>query len=309
MLRFGLMAPWLLLSSMALAAQVQIAGVTASSTYPPDEAGSYDPKQLIDGKASTSWVEGEDGSGLGSWVELNLGGTHAVKSIAMWGGLWYSAGDFQRSNRPSEVEVRFEDGSTAALTLGNTMSAYRLELPKPVSTSTIRLKIKAIHSGNTWMDTAISEVQVFDTAAETRAIARTLSASSLAKADEDGSYEASQVSDNLKDTMWCEGNATGDGTGEWLNFEFDGEKRVSRLAMVNGIGTSLPFFMKGNRATAATLQFSNGSQETVAIKNSMMPQEIAFPPHQTRSVRITFTGIARGKEFNDLCISEAWFAE
>jgi hypothetical protein len=47
----------------AVAAQVTIASVTASSEYPADETGSYEAKRVADGKVSTTWVEGESGSG------------------------------------------------------------------------------------------------------------------------------------------------------------------------------------------------------------------------------------------------------
>ncbi len=75
------------------------------------------------------------------------------------------------------------------------------------------------------------------------------------------------------------------------------------------MGTSIAFWMKANRATAATLEFSDGSTERVAIKNSMMPQDITFAAHTTSKVKIKFDEVARGKEFNDLCISEAYFTE
>ncbi len=38
-----------------------------------------------------------------------------------------------------------------------------------------------------------------------------------------------------------------------------------------------------------------------------MKQTISFPEHETSKVRITFTEVYKGKEFNDLCVSEAYF--
>jgi len=132
-------------------------------------------------------------------------------------------------------------------------------------------------------------------------------ASTTLAADNDGDYEPKNVSDGIVDSMWCEGSSDGDGAGEWLEFDFGTARAVSSMSMVNGIGTSLPFWMKGNRATAATLTFSDGSTEEITIKNSMLPQTVSFPSHQTKSVKMMFTGIAKGKEYNDLCISEAYF--
>ena len=40
-----------------------------------------------------------------------------------------------------------------------------------------------------------------------------------------------------------------------------------------------------------------------------MKQTLSFPTKPTSKVRVTFTEVKKGKEFNDLCISEAVFFE
>jgi hypothetical protein len=65
--------------------------------------------------------------------------------------------------------------------------------------------------------------------------------------------------------------------------------------------------MNSNRATKATLTFSDGSTHAVVIKNSASLQKVEFPSKTTSSVRVTFTEVYRGKEYNDLCISELYF--
>jgi len=295
------------LPGAAEAARVKVAAVTASSSYPADDSVNYEPKQLIDGKSGTSWVEGDPGGGLGSWVELDLGGAQNVQKIQVWGGMWYSSEYWARANRPKSLEIKFSDGSVQEFAMTDAQEVQVLSLAKPVSTSTIRLKVKANYNGSTWQDTAISEIQVFDAGADDQVRPVALSASTTTAADGDGNYEAKNVADGLVDTMWCEGNAEGDGTNEWLKLDFGGPKTVSKLNLVNGMGTSLSLFMKANKATAATLTFSDGSTATVEVKATVMPQTIAFPSKSTSNVTITFTGISKGKEFNDLCISEAYF--
>ena len=85
---------------------------------------------------------------------------------------------------------------------------------------------------------------------------------------------------------------------------FDGTPTISKLAIRNGNAYSLGLWMKSNRATAGTLTFADGSTETVAIKDSMSEQVISFAPRTTGKVRLTFTAVNKGKEFNDLCMSE-----
>ena len=45
--------------------------------------------------------------------------------------------------------------------------------------------------------------------------------------------------------------------------------------------------------TSGTLTFSDGSKESITIRNTMRPQKIEFPARTTRSVRLTI-GLAAG---------------
>ncbi len=297
----------LVLTAPADAGKIKIAAVSASSTYPTEEGISYAAKQLIDGKQATSWVEGETGSGLGSWVQLDLGGDKSVKEIKIWAGLWYSYDYHQRANRPKEVEFTFSDGSTEKFMLGDEMKPQVFTLSKAKTTSTIKVKVRAIHNGNTWLDTAISEIQVFDGEAGGPVAVKAFSASSQLPDDDDGSYVPVNVNDGISDSMWCEANKDGDGNGEWIEFDFGGTTSVSQLAIINGIGTSMGIYMKANHPKAGTLTFSDGSTQAVTFKPFFLPQKVSFPAHATSSVRLTFGEVIAGKEFNDLCISEAHF--
>ncbi len=297
----------LLAPGVASAARIKVASVTASSSYPSDENANYEPKNLVDGKSGTSWVEGDPGGGLGSWIELDLGGAKSVKKIQVWGGMWYSSEYWARGNRPKALEVKFSDGTVMEFPMSDAQNVQILDLPKAVSTSTLRFKVKSAYNGSTWQDTAISEIQVFDGGPADDVRPNTIVASTTAPADGDGNYEAMNVADGLVDTMWCEGSKDGDGTNESLTLDFGSQQPVSKLNLVNGMGTSMTLFMKANKATAATLTFSDGSTAPVVIKASVMPQVVTFPAKTTSSVKITFTAVSKGKEFNDLCISEAYF--
>jgi hypothetical protein len=309
MLQVPLTAALVMLVTPSFAGRITPAGVTASSTYPEENGIPYDAARMVDGKLSTAWVEGEQGGGLGSWVELDLGAPKKVHEIRLYGGMWYSGEYWARGNRPKEIEVAYGDGTKDTFTLKDEMKVQRFVLVTPKTTNTVRIKLKSVYDGSTWLDTAISEVQVFDAELDGRAIARAVTASSSLPSDADGSYDPMNVQDGLTDSMWCEANRTGDGAGEWLQYEFGASTSVSKLTVVNGIGTSMAFWMKANRATAATVTFSDGATESLTLKNSMLPQTVAFPAHATTSAKVAFTTIAKGKEFNDLCISEASFSE
>jgi hypothetical protein len=297
------------LAGAAQAARLDIANVSASSTYPAEKGVVYDAKQAKDGKVGSSWVEGDKGSGLGSWIEVDLGTSQDVKMIRLWGGLWYSYDLWTRANRPKSVELTFSDGSTELHELTDEMVAQTLTLKKPRKTKTVRVKVKEVYKGTTWFDTAISEIQVFDGQKDSYAAVGSYGVSSVLPEDADGNYKPENMNDGIGDSMWCEGNSEGDGVGEWIEFNFPGPQKVGKLTLVNGIGSSLGGWMKGNRASQARLNFSDGSSEVVEIKNSFRPQVISFSPRTATGVKLTFTKIMKGKEYNDLCLSEAVFSQ
>lgn len=293
----------------ALAGRITVASVSASSEYPADGAMSYEAKKVADGKLSTAWVEGEDGAGLGSWVELDLGGEKDVQKIKVWSGIWYSTDYWKRANRAKEIEVSFSDGSKEKLIIPDDMAVFELSLPKARKTSTVRFTLKGAHNGTTWSDTGISEIQVFDSAPDAEVKVAKVTASSVLAPDGDGNYDTANLYDGIADSMWCEADKKSDGTGATLKYDFSTKSRVSQLRLSNGIGSSLAFWMKGHRVASLSLAFDDGSTQELKVKNTMMSQTIAFTPVTTSSVTVTVTGVAAGKEYPDLCISEAVFLE
>jgi hypothetical protein len=293
-------APW------AHAARLTTSGAEASTTYPPEGSNSYEATRVTDGKVSTSWIEGADGSGLGQWVRVTLPASTTVQKIKIWGGIWYSHTEWSRANRPRQIEVRWSDGSTDTFEMRDEMVAQEFALPTARTTTTAEIRIKSVYDGSAWFDTGISEIQLFDAAAGVEKVAREVVASTTLPADGDGNYDPANTQDGVNDTMWCEGSS-GDGANEWIEARFTGAQSVSKMHVVSGIGSSLALWMKANRATAATLTFSDGATETIAIRPTVMPQVIEFPAHTTSSVKVTFTTVVAGREYNDLCVSEARF--
>lgn len=294
----------LALAPAAHARDIAITDISASSEHSDNSGVSYAARNVKDRKQTSAWFEGEEGSGLGAWVQLDLGQARSVTGLRIWNGYWLNDDMWQRNNRVKDLEVEFSDGSKQAFTLKDVREIEEIRFGKAVNTQTIKLRIKGIHRGNTFNDTAISEVQVFDDQPGELPAITGWAASSTYPADGDASYDPPRAGDGLLDSMWCEGNKAGDGTGEWLELSFAGSAQISGIALNNGNGFDLKAFMASNSAVAGTLSFSDGSQETIAIKPSMMEQTIRFSPRTTRSLRLTFTEVRKGKEFNDLCVSE-----
>lgn len=293
----------------AEAKPVKAGSLTASSSYPDEEGVSYDVKHIGDRKQSTVWVEGEKGSGLGSWVQLDLNEATTLTGLRIWNGNWFSQDFWTRHNRMKDIEIEFSDGTKIEMTLKDEMKPEEIRFPKPTSTSSVKIRFKTVYSGSTFNDTCVSEIQLLDAAPEDFVVPTSYAASSTYPSDADGNYEPMNLADGLMDSMWCEGSKDGDGTGEWLEFNFGGPRSISKLRLNNGNAFSLNDNAKANRATGATLLFDDGSTQEIKLKPMMSTQTVEFAAKTTSKVRLTFTGVAKGTEYNDLCISEAAFQE
>lgn len=280
---------------------------SASSSEPPSENDNYDVVNVADGKAAKAWFEGVDGSGLNEWVLADLGAETSVTSVTIWAGWWFSKSQWGHYNRPKNVVLEFSDGSTHEATLTDAYVPQVIELPAPKKTTSVKVRIKSIYTSDAFNDTAISEIQIRDAGKDDRARVKGYAASSTYPADVDGTYDVQNTADGLVDTVWCEGNKAGDGTNEWVEYTFAAPMTVSRLALRNGNGSSFSLYMKSNRASSLTLQFGDGSKETVTPKDSPGEQVIPFAARTTDKVRVSFAAVKKGSEFNDLCVAEMAF--
>jgi hypothetical protein len=296
-------------SDPAAAGQVKIASVNAKSSYSQGDT-SYPADNVKDGKGATPWFEGDPGNGVGSWIEIDLGGSHNVTKIQLLAGDWSSGSGWGRANRPKELEVKWSDESTATWTLSDEYKLQTFTPPTAKSTSKIRLKVNSLYNGSAFPDTAISEIVVFDDAPDANARVREVKSSSEFPPDGEGSYYANQAADTVRDTFWCEGNKSSDGVGEWLEFVFDAPTHVSSLLVCNGMCSTPDILKKGNAPSRVTLTFSDGSSQSVDLK-ALMPlaQKVAITPVTTSSVKVKIDAVRKGTEFDDSCISEVTFVK
>ena len=302
MLIVRLLASLVVFGSVAHAAKVKPAALEASSFLERD--GEYfEAKYLADGKADKAWIEGVDGSGLGQWVKLDVPAGTQVAGLKIWNGYWITPTYWERYNRAKDIEVQIDEGEVHKFVLKDEMKPEMVRLPAAVSGSSIRIKIKGIHKGNTYNDTGFSEIQILDSQPSTYFEPVAYASST----DLGPEYGPSAVGDGLKDTMWCEGNKASDGAGEWIEFDFGSAQMVSKLELINGVGTSSRDFLNANFATDITLQFDDGSTASVKPKTMPLKHTLTFPMKRSAKVKVTFAGVKKGKKYNDLCISEAAF--
>ena len=297
-----------LLLGTALAAPVQITSVSTSSDF-SDDGTSYAAKHLSDGKSTTSWVENDKGSGVGSWVKINLEKESTISEIALWNGNWYSYNEWDFYNRASKVELTFSDSSKQTFSFDNTKNpkVERIKLDKPVSTDSVRMVFKGVHSGSAYAERlALSEVQIFDDSPVDFNKATITSTSTLPQ-DNDGSYGVENLQDGLTDTLWCEGEEEGDGTGQSLTYKFNKTVTLNEIDLTNGNGTNIKMFMGYGKVKKLQLEFANGSTKELTVKASPRKQTLDLGGVKTSSVKITLADVVKGTKVNDTCLSELIF--
>lgn len=299
-------ASLLLIAVPASASIIKAGGWAATSTLNATDDRNFEATNVGDGKQSTAWAEGDEGAGLGASLQADFDSERSLTGFTIWPGNFYNYEYWTHYNRPKQVVLEFSDGSNLDFTLADEMKAQSFAFSATKKTSSVKVKVKSVYSGK-GVDTAISEIQFRDGGRPTWSEPRSISASSTFPADAEGDYEPDNMEDGISDSMWCEGNKTGDGTNEWIQFDFGGTQTVSKLKIRNGAGFSAAYFNKANRATSATLAFSDGSTESISLKDMFFEQTISFPAHSTDRVKLTFTAVKKGTEYNDLCVSEAYF--
>jgi len=300
------MMVFLLALGTASAAPVKITGAEAKSSYSKDGA-TYLPGNVHD-RSTQPWFEGDPGSGVGSWVKVDLGSEHTVTEVRMMAGDWTSYTDWDRANRPKQIELKFSDGSTETMELADEWKIQTHKLSKPRATSDIRFKIVAVYSGKAFPDTAISEIQVFDDKPGKVVGVASASSSTEFPATDEGRYDAEQAVDGVKDTMWCEGDKDSEGVGEWVEFKLDEKATISSMKVCPGMCASLAIHKTGNMPTEVTLDFGDGASQTVELKDLPLDQPVRFAtPHTTDTVKMTIAEVRKGTKFDDTCLSEVTF--
>jgi len=296
---------------VSLSQAATLKGITwsASSVAPENDGIVSSEANLSDNKVRTPWIEGEEGSGLGSFIKADFGGDKTLSSITLMAGCWYSHAYWSHYSRPKTVTLEFSDGSTQEVALKDEFAPQVIPLSSK-KTSSVKIKVKAVYQGDAFNDTAISEVIFKDTQGDDPLVPINVTASTTHATDGDGNYNPSNAADGFVDSVWCEGGK-GDGTNDWIEMTYGAPVTISKLKIRNGLTYNSELFKKDNRATAATLTFSDGSTQTIVMKDALpFEQTLTFSAVTTTKVRITFTTVTKGTEtaWNDMCVTEATVA-
>lgn len=303
-----LIATSIVVPASAFAGQLQIKEISSNSVLTDAEKGIvYGPENMVDGLVTTMWVEGEGSAGLGKYIEVKFDGEVELAKVRIWGGCFLDEEFFGRHNRVAQLEFKYPDFTSEKFEIDDSMTAQWLTLAEPKKVDKVKIYLRRVHEGNTWNDTAISQIQFFDAAGATEWIEGLSATASSEYEDENHEYGPAKAVDGWLDTHWVDGDGTGE--GEWLDVDLGGSRNLKRFAIATGFPDTDSLFQAYSRTAKVVLTFSDGSSQTIEVEDRKGLQTFEISPVSARSVKVTVKKIHKGKTHEDLYIGELRFGE
>jgi hypothetical protein len=134
------------------------AELSASSTFPEDNDGSYFAKNLQDGLKDTIWCEGDKSDGVGQSLTYDFGGSKKLTSIDLVNGNATDFKMFMGYGSVKSVEIAFDNGSTQTLSFKPSLMPQTVALD-PVTASKATITLKEVKAGAKVQDTCLSELR------------------------------------------------------------------------------------------------------------------------------------------------------
>lgn len=122
-------------------------GATASTTYPADADGNYEPVNLWDHMLDSMWCENNPGDGTNEWVEVDFGTQRRIGTLTLHNGNAYSIAYNVKGNRATKAVLKFDDGSTEEIALKPAPTAQVLKFT-PRTTQKVRVTFTGVQRGN-----------------------------------------------------------------------------------------------------------------------------------------------------------------
>jgi hypothetical protein len=146
----------LLLAGLTVAS----AGTPRASSELKNDKGHFSARNAFDGLLSTSWAEGDRGSGKDSWLELDLLRASQIDTVSIW------PGDLSRGKksqveyaRPGRVQV-IVDGQPQGEPVRIDEGVRRVDIPVGAKGRRLRIVMVEAEEGYVFQDLHIAEVSI-----------------------------------------------------------------------------------------------------------------------------------------------------
>jgi hypothetical protein len=127
------------------------------------QTNSYGVTNLLDGDVTTAWNEGQDGNGIGEWVQFNFSQDVVILRIEIANGYQKDDQRYQGNPRVQSLKVEYSNGTSQLVDL---LDNKQLQIITPTREpiTSVRLVIVSVYPGAEWDDTALSEVRFYKAA-------------------------------------------------------------------------------------------------------------------------------------------------
>jgi len=129
---------------------------------------NYHPTYVLDDDASTAWVEGAEGDGVGESLTVPVSALKSAKGLRLivTPGYQKSKALFAANGTPTALELVVRDASdkvtlTKVLPVAAKWGAQTFDVPLTGGLASVTLIVKDVKAGTKYRDTCISDVQLF----------------------------------------------------------------------------------------------------------------------------------------------------
>lgn len=120
--------------------------------------------QAYDNDLSTSWQEGIEGTGIGSWLYYQFEEAHYITDVVIYAGVWREADgkDYYHDNcRPKELQITMNDLKWNVSFDDNKLPQV-IHFSEPVPAQDVSITILDIYTGNKYEDLGIAEIAFYE---------------------------------------------------------------------------------------------------------------------------------------------------
>ena len=140
--------------------QIPIVSVDASSVYISKVGNNYGPDNLIDQRSDTWWQEGARDSGVGQMITFHIPIDSSVQAFMIENGKATNLDEYKKNNRVACLTIKGD--TDYKIPLCDEMGKKYFVLEKPISGSQFSIRIDSVYSGNTYNDTCISQLMIYE---------------------------------------------------------------------------------------------------------------------------------------------------
>ncbi len=140
--------------------EIVVLEVTASSYLTdPEVKFDYSAKMAVDGDIATSWVEADEGDGIGEWIKFDFLKAAKVSKLKIWPGYARDKDVYFKNNRLKNIRVEFSHDPSEFFVLTDEYKMHEVSF-SPVTTDYVRIVIVDVWPGSKFKDTCIAEVEL-----------------------------------------------------------------------------------------------------------------------------------------------------